>query len=935
MTAAQADHPQILATPAQKASIEDKVETAPWARTGYASLKARIDPLVAHTEANPTWMSSRMLMNWQTHYTTPLVENSRTVGGEGHAPVPTPRFEGARNWAANYSLPARIEDWMPYNDQAGKVYAKNNKTGQMEWVEPGQTGGAIRGAHQRMLGYAADGAFLYWLTGDEKYARFAASILWPFMEGFYYTTPPRPVTDKGNMMQIIGPTTFEVIHENVVISAAVAYDFLYPYLVKQGRDVKIAQEGFRRFAQRVTDGGEREGNWNLNQAMMIAYAGLALEPDAAYADRRGRGHFVDIVLNADLPRQKGITQVIREGFDPATALWPEAAGYGFGAAAQLIELSVLLARDPAGSALLKAPLLRKSLMNQGELLYPDGLTEGVGDTTNNRMTVNALENLIAWARESGETQIEDNLTPYLQREIAAGSYRRDDNTSLFALTHYVGQLRATAAAPSASRSFFFPGLNILMQRNLADGGHDAAHSLTAALYGTNGGHVHVNGLAIELYGAGYILGADPGRGASYWVPEHGEYYSQPPAHNTVIVNGASVYNPYPNKAVTDKPGEMRVASLEPASQQSALSPNIGWARGSLRYDAPVAAAQQRTLALIRTSPKSGFYFDVFRSRAAKEAGSFHDYLYHDMGQSLRLSTGADDPPLALQPSALMAQSGLLKGYRYFKNERSLLYNGPLCATWTLNTSGAGSSATSVSSAASMRLWMTPAPEGRTVVSLDAPSNNAIRGGLPDKVSRLLMPTLLVRQSGDAWNAPFVGIYEPYLAGENTILNVHPLNKHEDPSSLCAIAVEGKADGANYRVLLFDDAAPGIQRRTEATQFQGQFGAVFERGEQTDELYLGRGNQIEDAHVSLAAQGSAIDADLRRTKTGWTLSTSGPAQVSVTFPLPPGFHAGEWNLSGVSAAAMSIQTLSKNQRGIVATGLVHAGEEMELGLERIK
>ena len=146
-----------------------------------------------------------------------------------------------------------------------------------------------------------------------------------------------------------------------------------------------------------------------------------------------------------------------------------------------------------------------------------------------------------------------------------------------------------------------------MQRNLAPGG-DTAHSLAAALYGTNGGHVHQNGIAIELYGAGYIQGADPGRGSSYWAANHREYYVTPVAHNTVVVNGASTYQEYkdPNRS-------MNLIAVEPESQQIAMSPDISFAQASFTYTKP-ASKQMRTLALVRTGPTGGFYYDVFRSR---------------------------------------------------------------------------------------------------------------------------------------------------------------------------------------------------------------------------------------------------------------------------------------------------------------------------------
>jgi hypothetical protein len=89
-------HPQILVSPADRDAIKTKLESTDWARKGYAAMRARIDPRIERTQSDPAFMSSRLMINWETRYTTPLVEKSRWVGGEGKAPVPTPRFAGAR-----------------------------------------------------------------------------------------------------------------------------------------------------------------------------------------------------------------------------------------------------------------------------------------------------------------------------------------------------------------------------------------------------------------------------------------------------------------------------------------------------------------------------------------------------------------------------------------------------------------------------------------------------------------------------------------------------------------------------------------------------------------------------------------------------------------------------------------------------------------------
>jgi hypothetical protein len=116
-------------------------------------------------------MSSRLFMNWQTHYITPLVRDSRSAGGVGRAAIPTPRFGGARDWATKYQAPAKLEDLKPYNDNDGKVWLFNKETQKYEWADPGLTGRIFEIVNEQILQTAADAGFVYWITGDEKYAK--------------------------------------------------------------------------------------------------------------------------------------------------------------------------------------------------------------------------------------------------------------------------------------------------------------------------------------------------------------------------------------------------------------------------------------------------------------------------------------------------------------------------------------------------------------------------------------------------------------------------------------------------------------------------------------------------------------------------------------------------------------------------------------------
>jgi CubicO group peptidase (beta-lactamase class C family) len=867
---APAEHPELLVKPSDLPAIRTKLDQFPWAKESFATLKSWVDSYVALCQTNPEYMSSRLFMNWQTHYVTPIVENSRSTGGEGHAPVPTPRFGGARDWATKYQAPARLEDLKPYNDNDGKVWLFNKETGKEEWADPGQTGRMFETVNERIIQTSADAGSIYWLTGDETYAKYASEILWTYMNGFSYMQPPKIAAGGG--AQIIGFDSFEVIHEDILTPLAESYDFLYEYLRRQGRDVGLIQIQLKRMADRVIDGGGATGNWNLNQARIIAYAGLALEDNTNYADAKGRQYYMDVVLNARLPAQTGLAHVIKEGYDQASGVWPEAPGYSFGTTKDIVLIATLVSGDPAGHALLADPVLQRALTAQINLTYPNGFATGLGDTVNPRVNTVALELLIADARERSDTGLETRLTAALNGEIATGNYNRAANANLIALTKYVGELKEVPrAAANDQRTFFGKPLNVLMQRN---NGEDAAHSLAAAMFGTAGGHAHANGLAMELYGAGLILGADPGRGSSYWQADHGEYYSQPPAHNTVIVNGRSNYRVGRGQIPMD------LKLVEPAPGEKGVSPDIGFAQASFHYNDP-AADQQRTLALIRISPWAGFYFDVFRSRAQNAMNGFHDYLYHNIGQSLTL-TGGKGKPLALSATEFLSSAnGCLKGYDYFKDEKSAEFSG--------NLSGVFSTQLADGSRHLMKVWM-PESKGRRIFSVTAPGDHAGRDELP-AFAEMPMPTLIVRQQQEAWQRPFMAVYEPSSGLDApAIRSVRAAKVDEAGSSLAACVVAGQAitDGRNepFSVYLAQDDQPGSEKHFEGCQFRGSFGVVIKRNGDVAEMYLGQGQTLgEKDHYLKTVDGARLDAAVIREPGGWRYSSSAPLSVRLVFSVP--------------------------------------------------
>ncbi|MGJ8653877.1 MAG: heparinase II/III domain-containing protein [Opitutaceae bacterium] len=744
-----AERPQVLVSAEQHEAVQTKVQSVDWAKSAFDTMQERVDKYVAKTEAEPDWLSSRLAMNWDTNYVQAVTKGSRTIGGRGRAPVPTPRFAGARDWKTDYKRQP-LDELRPFNDKDGQIMLINTTTDQEEWVDPSITGHVIERINKEIMRLVAEAAFVYWVTGDEKYAEFAAPVLWQFMHGLSYVKPPAILDGSDGPHRIIGTFSYEVIHDSLINEIAVAYDFLHDYIVENPEmQPAVIESGIKTVIDRIIAGGGRTGNWNLHQAREIAYGGLSLQSNDAYEDKKGREYYIDIVLHADLPQQWGIIPVIENGYDKETAVWPEAAGYAFDTTANIVQLASMLSVTPSGQKAINHPVLTRAVINQLKQLYPNGASTGVGDTSYTRLDSRAAELLLVHAVESGNDELAATLSIALHKEVASGHYVRGEDDVLLALTGYVAELPKTEGEGlQLTPTYYAKPIDIVMLRNMPST-DDPRYALGAAVFGTNGGHMHSNGLAIELYGTGHILGFDSGRGSSYWQPDHNDYYKKAPAHNTVVVNGVSSYSNNGKGQV-----QLGIAKVEPAFGEPMAADGMTYLTSTFEYKKP-AALQQRTLALIRIDDTTAFYFDVFRSKLkSKSSDEYHDWFYHGMADEVQVAD------LKLNPSKLLTtKEGNMKAYDYFSNEVSAQTSEMVRTRFPLEIVGQN---------VAMDVWML-GEDGRQVFTVDAPANRGARHNYPEQYWDRLTPTLVVRQNGEAWNRPFVAVYEPFIQEDGSKL----------------------------------------------------------------------------------------------------------------------------------------------------------------------
>ena len=686
-------------------------------------LKDKIETVMQQVDAQPDWLYSRLQMFWHTHATDVYIngETFSHPGGE-RAPEPTPKFNGTRGVESQYNFP-KLEDIVPYDDdEDGHVTLVNKTTGKMEKTSPAKTGCNIANANRRIMGIARDAARIYAATGDMRYGQMAAKVFGVYMKGIAYRNVPVDL-NHGHQQTLVGMTTFEVIHEDIINELTQMYP-LIKTLVKA--DQAIIETGFKKWAENIIANGVPHNNWDLFQADFIIKIALVLQDDKAYADGKGKQYYMDYVLNQNSIRQWSINKLIDFGFDKQSKTWYESPGYSTGVIGTFCDMANMLDEKANIDLFAKYPLLIDAVKAQAEYLFPNRMIAGWGDTHPNYLSTGGIDHILKYAtRHKNKSLITDmNL---LKKAVAKDA-------------------PCSEIEKYTSRIFYAPNVSWLAMRTGMDKQHDLMASLNASL----GNHAHANGISLELYGKGYVLAPDAGIGKYlYSGLDYLEYYSQMPAHNTVVVDGVSSYPVMMSQqafkvVASDSIGEMTYATvnfIEPETQ----------------------AQQQRTTAVVKTTNKGGYYIDVFRSKRKDGNDKTHDYFYHNLGQTMTVADAATNKPLQMSSTEELAfAGGHLYAYSYIYNKVSAEMQGAIKAQFvTKIESEKVVEAMGNQKEITMTMWM-KADENRTIFQALSPANLEYERmpNQPYNIEKQPVLTFVARQKGEAWNHPFVCVYEP-------------------------------------------------------------------------------------------------------------------------------------------------------------------------------
>lgn len=784
------ERPFILVKTNERAGILEKINTQNWAKEIYFNLKLKTDFQINKFYNDPKSYIKKLPFNW-----TEVKNNSFP---------PFYKTDHVENGIHKNLDNATNAEWRPAE---------------------------LLITH---LQIALDCSMMYYITQDEKYAYMASSILYSFTKSVQKTKISDWKGRGGWLFPFDGFREVRVIGYKLPL----IYDFIHPYLKNGGKPFDFiknqnvnfpyedVQNVFKTYANVTVNHGQTGSNHCALEAPSLVYNALGLD------DENEREKWLSYFLTESTENQDALN-IMAKNYKNEGGIWPETSQYLNHSTSILVELMLIINRyKPSLKLGAKYPNILHALPRLDYFVYPNNEIVRWGDGHRSaHAPYEAYENAYVLAKMDGLESLEEKFPPLIKKAMLNNKYKRQSAEALFWYTDAIKNKGGKIDLPRTDRIYH---ASIVLQRNLSTT-NNPKDGLMCSIGGAHMVHGHAEGMNIELYGEGQVLGVDNGR-KKYGKDLHENYSRIFAAHNTVIVNGSSQGE---GGWVNLEINSVELISMEPKVGKDAVSPYHSFSQNSFEDDKgeKAEATQERTLALIRTSPTTGYYVDVFRSKS-KLPNEYHDYLYHNIGDKLVFEN--KDMGFRKTPERYMANAkGNWRnnkeyrnpGWHFFKNVKtSESYDKAVKATFNTKKLSLGS--------VFMQLHI-PNFENRTFTKVKAPTTFES----PEPYNNLQTPTLVIRNKGKAWKNPFVVVFEPFNENEKpTIKSVEKIDEKGVYKGLKIVSNTPSKKIIQYVITQSKDT----EFKNEALDiyFKGTFAVItLNEKEQLQNIYIGEGEKL--------------------------------------------------------------------------------------------
>jgi hypothetical protein len=149
--------------------------------------------------------------------------------------------------------------------------------------------------------------------------------------------------------------------------------------------------------------------------------------------------------------------------------------------------------------------------------------------------------------------------------------------------------------------------------------------------------------------------------------------------------------------------------------------------------------------------------------------------------------------------------------------------------------------------------------GRNIFIAKSPKSYALNTGVvPNEIAEADVPTLIVRQNGEAWTHPFAAIFEPSYADGQTVTSMAAFNSIANNTEFVGL----KVTNANKTTqVIFSDVTGVHLNQYMDLSFKGTYAVASDKKGEMQYLFLGNGTLFSKQGYALLAIDKPISAAL--------------------------------------------------------------------------
>ncbi len=647
------------------------------------------------------------------------------------------------SWAKNYfdQLQQRTEYLVNQH--------RDNPSFVLKTIAPIPGKSVDRDQHNNVLTSASEAAILYYLTEDSSYAKYAADIL------NHYTERLAKVDSTGYKKGtgiLFNDNWLEcrVLYPKI----AIIYDFVYNYVNNPATKIFDLQsnsyKSFNKTAAQTT----------VKKLAAIVFKSITAR-NCNHSILAGNGALFNLLMIDDDQTRENFFQrfyldPLEQSFDAYLwtlnnftdqNIWDETLGYSKESHQIVLQsLNIIDRYKPELNIIQNNERILDGYQLYENFFYPNGDVLRFGDSGTESDLTNGYQYLLKLVTQKKLTKYVTKTESILQNcylnqgghltQVITDRLEWNNPLQLLWGVNVLDTIRPTS--PKIESTFHIKHAGIVVQRN-----YNFDNSKENGLMYYSGGatyvHAHSSGIDMELYGKGYVLGAESGSG-TYGSDEHENYRVRLAAHNTVIANSSGKRGSNWNSRMSNT----ELLACEPASGTNPISQNFSFSTQELN-DTYNQCDQQRTICMIKTDSISGYYVDIFRSKG-KQLNLHHDYIYHNIGDEVTLNYD-DNSLVPLNSSSIYSSDEYdsVTGWKFYESVKS-----------SGETKKAINARFKLQNANRYMNVFIPSGTLREYSTALAPTTKGAKAGYDKKKT----PIIAIRKKGEAWSQPFIAVYEP-------------------------------------------------------------------------------------------------------------------------------------------------------------------------------